>query len=215
MIPVSAAQATVHDAVSGAIDDAVQQYMSPFLEGAADALQTATDLLERVPSAALEKAFSKSLDVVTPLERMTRSPSELLEAGALGAGITRAASHVLGEHGPAMRQQASRMMEASSRNMQQRVQGMNRAASVMLERAASRVHEASISFERAASRHLDDLGSGHVGSLDAAIEEALKTIKQEQWQQQPSSPRKSYHAQQQAERHSRFKMGVLAEGTAF
>lgn len=60
-------------------------------------------------------------DVATPLERMTRSPSELLEAGAIGAGITRAASHVL-EHGPAMRRGASRMLDASNKDMRARIQ---------------------------------------------------------------------------------------------
>lgn len=93
------------------------------------------------------------------------------------------------------------------------MQGMNRAASIMLERAASRVHEASISFERAASRHLDELGSTErASSLDAAIEEALRNVKKE-WQQQPpaASPHMSYHAHQQLERQSRFKMDILEE----
>ena len=47
--------------VSHAIHSCVEQVVSPFLHQAADAMQDATAMLERVPSAALEKAFSKSL----------------------------------------------------------------------------------------------------------------------------------------------------------
>lgn len=47
--------------------------MSPFLEQAADVMESASDVMERLPSTFLDKAFSKSLDVVTPFERMARS----------------------------------------------------------------------------------------------------------------------------------------------
>ncbi|DBA65533.1 TPA: hypothetical protein ACH3X2_003143 [Trebouxia sp. C0005] len=99
----------VHTAVSNAINASVENFVSPFLEQAADAMDSASDVIERLPSAFLDKAFSKSLDVVTPFERMARSPSQLMEAGAVGAvagaaamPMGRAASHLLERHGPAM-----------------------------------------------------------------------------------------------------------------
>ena len=42
-------------------------------------LQGAVDLAERLPSCLLEKVFSKSLDVLSPLAAVERSPSQLLE----------------------------------------------------------------------------------------------------------------------------------------
>ena len=54
-------QEAVQNQVSHAIHSCVEQVVSPFLHQAADAMQDATAMLERVPSAALEKAFSKSL----------------------------------------------------------------------------------------------------------------------------------------------------------
>ena len=62
----------VHTAVSNAINASVENFVSPFLEQAADAMDSASDVIERLPSAFLDKAFSKSLDVVTPFERMAR-----------------------------------------------------------------------------------------------------------------------------------------------
>ncbi len=62
----------VHTAVSNAINASVENFVSPFLEHAADAMDSASDVIERLPSAFLDKAFSKSLDVVTPFERMAR-----------------------------------------------------------------------------------------------------------------------------------------------
>ena len=62
----------MHTAVSNAINASVENFVSPFLEQAADAMDSASDVIERLPSAFLDKAFSKSLDVVTPFERMAR-----------------------------------------------------------------------------------------------------------------------------------------------
>ena len=62
----------IHSAVSDAINASVETFVSPFLEQAADAMDSASDVIERLPSAFLDKAFSKSLDVVTPFERMAR-----------------------------------------------------------------------------------------------------------------------------------------------
>lgn len=62
----------MHTAVSNAINASVENFVSPFLEHAADAMDSASDVIERLPSAFLDKAFSKSLDVVTPFERMAR-----------------------------------------------------------------------------------------------------------------------------------------------
>lgn len=42
-------------------------------------LQGAVNMAERLPSCLLEKAFSKSLDVLSPLAAVERSPSQLLE----------------------------------------------------------------------------------------------------------------------------------------
>ena len=42
-------------------------------------LQGAISMAERLPSCLLEKAFSKSLDVLSPLAAVERSPSQLLE----------------------------------------------------------------------------------------------------------------------------------------
>ncbi len=63
----------IHSAVSNAINASLENFVSPFLEHAADAMESASDVIERLPSAFLDKAFSKSLDVVTPFERMARS----------------------------------------------------------------------------------------------------------------------------------------------
>ena len=55
-------------------------------------------------------------DVISPLERITRTPSELLEAGAMGAGVGvgmhRAASHVY-QHAPA----AARNLQQGAKEM--------------------------------------------------------------------------------------------------
>lgn len=62
----------IHAVVSDALNSSVEHFVSPFLEHAADAMESASDVMERLPSAFLDKAFSKSLDVVTPFERMAR-----------------------------------------------------------------------------------------------------------------------------------------------
>ena len=67
-----AVQDHIHAAVSNAVNASVENFVSPFLEHAADAMESASDVIERLPSAFLDKAFSKSLDVVTPFERMAR-----------------------------------------------------------------------------------------------------------------------------------------------
>ena len=69
---ISVVQDHIHSAVSDAINASVETFVSPFLEQAADAMDSASDVIERLPSAFLDKAFSKSLDVVTPFERMAR-----------------------------------------------------------------------------------------------------------------------------------------------
>ncbi|KAL3135967.1 hypothetical protein ABBQ32_007009 [Trebouxia sp. C0010 RCD-2024] len=60
----------IHAVVSDAVNASVENFVSPFLQHAADAMESASDVMERLPSAFLDKAFSKSLDVVTPFERM-------------------------------------------------------------------------------------------------------------------------------------------------
>lgn len=65
-------------------------------------LQGAVNIAERLPSCLLEKAFSKSLDVLSPLAAVERSPSQLLEnalslprAGTLDLVLERLQSHRL------------------------------------------------------------------------------------------------------------------------
>ena len=65
-------QEQTHSQVSQAISTSVENFVSPFLEQAADVMESASDVMDRLPSAFLDKAFSKSLDVVTPFERMAR-----------------------------------------------------------------------------------------------------------------------------------------------
>lgn len=67
-----------------------------------DVLQGVTTIAERLPSCLLEKAFSKSLDVLSPLAAVERSPSQLLEnalslprAGTLDLVLERFGSHRL------------------------------------------------------------------------------------------------------------------------
>ena len=69
---------------------------------AAHVLQGAVTMAERLPSCLLEKAFSKSLDVLSPLAAVERSPSQLLEnalslprAGTLDLVLERFGSHRL------------------------------------------------------------------------------------------------------------------------
>jgi hypothetical protein len=45
-------------------------------------MQGVAAIAERLPSCLLEKAFSKSLDMLSPLASVERSPSQLLEAAA-------------------------------------------------------------------------------------------------------------------------------------
>lgn len=65
-------QEHVHTSVAHAINASVEHFVSPFLDRAADVMESASDVMERLPSTLLDKAFSKSLDVVTPFERMAR-----------------------------------------------------------------------------------------------------------------------------------------------
>lgn len=65
-------------------------------------LKGAVDFAERLPSCLLEKVFSKSLDVLSPLAAVERSPSQLLEnalslprAGTLDLVLERLQSHRL------------------------------------------------------------------------------------------------------------------------
>lgn len=71
-VTCSAVQDHIHAVVSDAVNASVENFVSPFLEHAAEAMESASDVMERLPSAFLDKAFSKSLDVVTPFERMAR-----------------------------------------------------------------------------------------------------------------------------------------------
>ena len=71
-VPRCAVQDHIHAVVSDAVNASVENFVSPFLEHAAEAMESASDVMERLPSAFLDKAFSKSLDVVTPFERMAR-----------------------------------------------------------------------------------------------------------------------------------------------
>lgn len=209
-VPVSF-QDHVHTAVSNAINASVENFVSPFLEQAADAMDSASDVIERLPSAFLDKAFSKSLDVVTPFERMARSPSQLMEVGAVGAvagaaamPMGRAASHMLERHGPAMQKGAAHLMERSRHDISRATSNMAQ----LLERAASRAMEASQHFERAASKCLDDLDRSMTGrnSLDLAINQVLAGMGAQGLSPGPSpSPPKS-----PAMRRSRFQMQAAA-----
>ena len=137
-----------------------------------------------------------------------RSPSELLEAGAVGAaGVSmgRAASHMLDRHGPALQRGASHVMERSKADMSRATSHM---ASV-LERAASRAMSASQHFERAASKCLDSLDRSKTGrnSLDLAMDEVLAGMAPKPpTHHAPSSPKPSA-----ATRMSRFQMQAFAQ----
>eukprot|EP00891_Asterochloris_glomerata_P002340 jgi/Astpho2/2340/Aster-05606 len=217
-VPVSRAQEAVQNQVSHAIHNCVEQVVSPFLHQAADAMQDATAMLERVPSAALEKAFSKSLDVISPLERITRTPSELLEAGAMGAGVGagmhRAASHVY-QHAPAAARSLQHGAKEMRKEMRSNLMDMNRASSRLLDLAAARCIEASASFERAASQVMEGRSNSRASSLDLAIDQVLSGMQQDQQPQQPShsSPRLAGSVERAATR-SRFAMETLQEATA-
>lgn len=78
MITLSLLQEHVHNTVANAINSSVEHFVSPFLERAADVLDEASHVIERLPSTLLDKAFSKSLDVVTPFERMARCAWDVL-----------------------------------------------------------------------------------------------------------------------------------------
>ncbi|KAK9838521.1 hypothetical protein WJX81_004941 [Elliptochloris bilobata] len=58
---------------------AVSSAAAPALERAGEAVQGMAALAERLPSSLLEKALSKSLDVLSPLHAHERSPSQLLD----------------------------------------------------------------------------------------------------------------------------------------
>ena len=146
--------------------------------------------------------------VFIPFFGAFRSPSQLLEAGAVGAaGVTmgRAASHMLDRHGPAMQRGAAHAVERSKADMSRATSHM---ASV-LERAASRAVSASQHFERAASKCLDSLDRSRTGrnSLDLAMDEVLAGLTpQAQPSQAPSPPKHSA-----ALRASRFQMQASAQ----
>ena len=58
---------------------AVGAAASPMMERAGEAVQGMAVMAERLPSSLLEKAMSKSLDVLSPLHAYERSPSQLLD----------------------------------------------------------------------------------------------------------------------------------------
>lgn len=58
---------------------AVGAAASPLMERAGEAVQGMAAMAERLPSSLLEKAMSKSLDVLSPLHAHERSPSQLLD----------------------------------------------------------------------------------------------------------------------------------------
>jgi protein Mpv17 len=58
---------------------AVSNAVSPFVHQATVGVAA---LADRMPSCLLEKAFSKSLDILSPFSGVERSPSQLLEAAA-------------------------------------------------------------------------------------------------------------------------------------
>lgn len=137
-----------------------------------------------------------------------RSPSELLEAGAVsaaGVSMGRAASHMLDRHGPAMQKGASHVMERSKADMSRATSHM---ASV-LERAASRAMSASQQFERAASKCLDSLDRSKAGrnSLDLAMDEVLAGMAPKPPTNHGASPAKSSGAN----RMSRFQLQASAQ----
>lgn len=58
---------------------AVSAVSAPCMQRAGECLQGIGALAERLPSSLLEKAMSKSLDVLSPLHAHERSPSQLLD----------------------------------------------------------------------------------------------------------------------------------------
>ena len=137
-----------------------------------------------------------------------RQPSQLLEAGAVGAaGVSmgRAASHMLERHGPAMQRGAAHVMERSKADMSHATSHM---ASV-LERAASRAVSASQHFERAASKCLDNLDRSMTGrnSLDVAMDEVLAGLAPKGQSDHGALPNKYSPAL----RSSRFQMQAASQ----
>ena len=55
--------------------------VSPVASQAASALQSATDMLESIPSALLQEVLSSTLDLVTPVRRLSKRPSQLNDSG--------------------------------------------------------------------------------------------------------------------------------------
>lgn len=76
-----------------AVHMSVESAMSPLLSQAADAVDSATDMLESIPSALMQEVLSSTLDLVTPVRRMVRRPSQLQ-----GAGMQSLSAHKLGAY---------------------------------------------------------------------------------------------------------------------
>ena len=59
----------------------VECAVSPVLDQAAQALDSATDMLDSLPSALLQEVISSTLDLTTPVRKLVKRPSQLQNAG--------------------------------------------------------------------------------------------------------------------------------------
>ncbi|DBA71666.1 TPA: hypothetical protein ACH3X2_001121 [Trebouxia sp. C0005] len=57
--------------------------VTPVLDQAAQALDSATDMLDSLPSALLQEVLSSTLDLTTPARKLVKRPSQLQNAGAV------------------------------------------------------------------------------------------------------------------------------------
>ena len=59
----------------------VECAVSPVLDQAAQALDSATDMLDSLPSALLQEVISSTLDLTAPVRKLVKRPSQLQNAG--------------------------------------------------------------------------------------------------------------------------------------
>ncbi|DBA84112.1 hypothetical protein WJX77_006951 [Trebouxia sp. C0004] len=57
--------------------------ISTVVDQAAQALDSATDMLDSLPSALLQEVLSSTLDLMTPVRKLVKRPSQLQNAGAV------------------------------------------------------------------------------------------------------------------------------------
>ena len=63
------------------VQTVLQNVLHPIADQAAQAIQSSTDLLDSVPSTLLQEMLGDALDLVTPVRRFCRSPSQLGQTG--------------------------------------------------------------------------------------------------------------------------------------